>query len=248
MRSRRRADRRRGRARPSRRHIRARSRSRRSSECVADEIRAASSRNRPEASVVARPIADGNRFSKPPTNPGTLVCAWTITVASGTGLPCGSTTRPVTNIRPGDGTSSRLVSTFGRGTAGAFPGSSRIARAWVKYPAPAAMAETSIRAIAAIFNLCMSMDLSTSRASAVAAGAAAKWTAARVVMSHRGDETDAEAGADPRSEARAAAGRTTPRRVSPRRSLSLARASRLRSVPSGQPSRCAASSSVRPSK
>ncbi len=66
---------------------------------------------------------------------------------------------------------------------------------------------------------------------------AAKRIAARVVMSHRGDEMDAEADRGASAVARPRPGRTTPRRVSPRRSLSRARASRLRSVPAGQRSR-----------
>ena len=88
-----------------------------------------------------------------------------------------------------------------------------------------------------------SMDLRTSWARAAAAGAtacpAANWIAARVVISHKEDETDAQAERAQCTGERAA-GKTTPRRVRPRRSLSRARANRLWIVPAGQRSRRAA--------
>ena len=77
---------------------------------------------------------------------------------------------------------------------------------------------------------------------------APKVIAARVVMSHREDETDAEADREASADTIVAAGKAAPRRVSPRRSLSHARANRLRTVPAGHRRRCAASSGVRPSK
>ena len=61
--------------------------------------------------------------------------------------------------------------------------------------------------------------------------------AALVVTSHREDETAALAAVESRTAARAEVDRKAPRRVRPRRSLSPARANRLRSVPSGQRSR-----------
>ena len=77
---------------------------------------------------------------------------------------------------------------------------------------------------------------------------AAKRIAARVVMSPREGETDAEADRDASADIIAAAGKATRRRVSPRRSLSHARANRLRTVPAGHRRRRAASLTVRPSK
>ena len=105
-------------------------------------------------------------------------------------------------------------------------------------------------------NLWMSMDRSTSWARAVteaetvpvAACPAAKFIAARVVLSHRRDETDAEADLELSAATRPAPDSATPRRVKLRRSLSHARANRLRTVPAGHRSRCAASSRVSPSK
>ena len=100
------------------------------------------------------------------------------------------------------------------------------------------------------------MDLSTSCARAIveaerastAAGPAAKRSAARVVISNRADETDADAGRESSTAASAAAGRTIPRRMSPRRSFSRARAMRLRTVPCDQRSCRAASWTVNPSR
>ncbi len=71
-----------------------------------------------------------------------------------------------------------------------------------------------------------------------AACRAAKRIAARLVESHRRDETDA----------RGAIAIAKPRSASPRRSLSRARTNRLRSVPLGHFSRAAASSGESPSK
>ena len=98
------------------------------------------------------------------------------------------------------------------------------------------------------------MELNTSWASAIAeieiAPAvdfpATKSAAARAVRLHNGAEMDAQAAFESRAAASAAADKTTPRRVNPRRSLSHARANRLRTVPAGHLSRSAASSGVRP--
>ena len=81
-------------------------------------------------------------------------------------------------------------------------------------PAPVATAPRSSKVNARSFSLWISMDRSTSWARAVAeaetappaACPAAKWIAARVVMSHRRDETDAEADRGLRTAASAAAG------------------------------------------
>ena len=78
-----------------------------------------------------------------------------------------------------------------------------------------ATAPRSSKVIAVSFSLWSSMDLSTSWARAIAeaemapaaACPAAKAIAARVVMSHRGDETDAEADRGASAAARAAAGK-----------------------------------------
>jgi hypothetical protein len=76
----------------------------------------------------------------------------------------------------------------------------------------------------------------------------AKRIAALVVAARSVVETPADADMPVRVTASAAPDTTTPRRVSPRRSLSRARANRLRTVPGGQRSRRAASSSVSPAK
>ena len=102
------------------------------------------------------------------------------------------------------------------------------------------------------FNLFTNMDLSTSWARETASGAAAflaaKSIAVSVVMSHRGDEIDADSALELSAARRPAPDSDTPRRVKLCRSFTHARANRLRTVPAGHLSRCAASSSVSPSK
>ena len=68
-----------------------------------DDVRGASSRNRPDPSARASPI--GTRFTpdRPGTFPIALLPAQTMAVALRTGLPLGSSTRPTTNMRPGPG-------------------------------------------------------------------------------------------------------------------------------------------------
>ena len=85
-------------------------------------------------------------------------------------------------------------------------------------------------------------------APATAVRRAAKLIAARAVVSHSAGETPAEVERDESAEPTAAVEKATPRRISPRRNFSHARARRLRTVPAGQPRRRAVSSTVRPSK
>ena len=123
----------------------------------------------------------------------------------------------------------------------------RGAGTWPTNPAPVATAPTNSMARAASAIFLASMDLSTSRASPVAnepaTCPAAKLMAALVVTSHREDETAALAAVESRTAARAEVDRKAPRRREATAELIPRRANRLRSVPSGQRSRRAASSS-----
>ena len=75
-----------------------------------DDVRGASSRNRPDPSASACPITAWCCASSRATLADSLVRAEATTIAPGTGLPSGSRTRPITNIRPGAG--------FGAGSSG----------------------------------------------------------------------------------------------------------------------------------
>ena len=143
-------------------------------------------------------------------------------MALGTGFPCGSSTRPTTNIRPGAGrwfVSSDLAATCGRGAAGCGLGSSWLARECVRYPAPVAPATMSNKVVAISLSLFANMARSTSWARDAAKGEAAcpaaNSIAARVVMSQSAGETKAEADRGLSPTASAAAGKTRPRRVRP---------------------------------
>ncbi len=183
--------------------------------------------------------------------------------AFGTGLPSGSRTRPATVIRAGLAGSGRGAGagrSAPRGAAcavGRFAGPSFIAREWASQPVPVATAARTSTAIAASLSLWINMDFRTSWASAgagavsappPAACRAAKAIAARVVVSHRRGGMDAEADRGASAAAIAVVESAIPRRTRARRSFSLARSSRLWTVPTGQRSRRAASDSERPSK
>ena len=103
-------------------------------------------------------------------------------------------------------------------------------------------------------NLVTSMDLSTANAMSppqrvTAAPPVAKRIATLVVASRSVVETDAAADRGESEAAIAAAGSTTPRRMSPRRSFSLVpAASRLRTVPAGHSEPVLLDQRLRPSK
>ena len=221
-----------------------------------DAVREASKRKRPSAPVSPWPIRSRWSFFNRVGTQGRRGRPTTLTGTPAIGLPDGSRTRPTTVIRPGAASSGFAATGVGGGPAGILLGSSFIAGEWLRNPAPVASAPRNRTVRATSFSLWISMDFSTSRARAAveaesaspAAGPAAKRIAARVVVSHRRDETEAEAGRASSTAASAAPGSMTPRRVSARRSFSRARATRLRTVPCEHRSRLAASWMVRPSR
>ena len=169
------------------------------------------------------------------------------------GLPDGSSTLPCTVIRPSAGMRSSSLATAARLLRGL--GMIELFRCrWRLVPVPGAARDHAQEQQRQRDELRFIHDQGTEHLLARAAAAgepvppAAKRIAAFAVASQSEVETDAEADLVLSAAASAATGSTTPRRMSPRRSLPRARASRLRTVPAGHSSRRPASSRLRPSK